>query len=378
MKNKLKILTMVLLSTIIFIPVVCNALDPDATPSPTPEVTPTPSPSPSPTPSATPEVVLSSDNYLKSLSVDGFTLNETFSKTTTKYTLTVPSSTTKIVVKAEANDSEKATVSGIGTVTLYSGSSTIVKVSVKAEDSSIKTYTIEVKKEESNLNLQTLKIKGQTLNETFDPEKLEYTMDVEYDIETIAITASAADSKATVTTTGGTVLKVGENIVTVVVKDSYGNKKTYTITVTRKDEEEEQTTTTSTSEETSKEVTDTLTNDKENPIKYVLVTIASLLLITIGGLGIYFYIKTSDPAKKQKKLEKKRQKLLEKANKLNVSNEVKESPLVEVEDKEEIIDSKEDINDQDTLEFQQPTRTSRMARHDDNVLKGIEDLFEDK
>ena len=379
MKNKFKIITMALLSTIIFMPVVCNALDPEPSPSPTPEVTPTPSPSPSPTPSTTPEVALSSDNYLKSLSVDGYTLNETFSKTTIKYTLTVPSTTTKIVIKAEVNDTDKATVSGIGTVTLYSGSSTIVKVSVKAEDGSIKTYTIEVKKEESNLNLQTLKIKGQTLNETFAPEKLEYTMDVEYDIETIAITASASDSKATVTTTGGTVLKVGENIVSIVVKDSYGNKKTYTITVTRKDEEEDSTSITSTSQETSKEVIDTNTNDKENPIKYILVTIASLLLIVIGGLGIYFYVKTSDPRKKQKKIEKKRQKLLEKANKLSRTSEVDESPLVEVEEKEEIISNDEDINEQDTLEFKQPVqRTSRMARHDENVLSGIEDLFEDK
>ena len=379
MKNKFKIITMALLSTIIFMPVVCNALDPEPSPSPTPEVTPTPSPSPSPTPSTTPEVALSSDNYLKSLSVDGYTLNETFSKTTIKYTLTVPSTTTKIVIKAEVNDTDKATVSGIGTVTLYSGSSTIVKVSVKAEDGSIKTYTIEVKKEESNLNLQTLKIKGQTLNETFAPEKLEYTMDVEYDIETIAITASASDSKATVTTTGGTVLKVGENIVSIVVKDSYGNKKTYTITVTRKDEEEDSTSITSTSQETSKEVIDTNTNDKENPIKYILVTIASLLLIVIGGLGIYFYVKTSDPRKKQKKIEKKRQKLLEKANKLSRTSEVDESPLVEVEEKEEVISNDEDINEQDTLEFKQPVqRTSRMARHDENVLSGIEDLFEDK
>lgn len=88
------------------------------------------------------EASYSKDNYLKSLSVDGFNLNETFSKDNTSYTLTVPEGTKEIKVNATKNDS-KASVSGAGTISLTEGINN-VSIVVRAENGSERTYKLTV------------------------------------------------------------------------------------------------------------------------------------------------------------------------------------------------------------------------------------------
>lgn len=85
--------------------------------------------------------------YLNSLSVDGQKLTPAFSYTTTTYTLSVPNSVSKVTILAVAASS-KATVSGAGTVSLKTGSNT-VKVTVKAQSGSTKTYAITIIRAES-------------------------------------------------------------------------------------------------------------------------------------------------------------------------------------------------------------------------------------
>ena len=114
--------------------------------------------------------------------------------------------------------------------------------------------------------------------------------------------------------------------------------------------------------------------------KYVLVTIGCLVLFAIGGIGIYFYVKTAEPkANKGKK------------NKKNVSTSQKR--IVETEEvveEKSIYDYEEETyNDdlEDTKEFnkEELTRASKTSstpssnsyKYDDDVLKDIEDLFED-
>ena len=94
------------------------------------------SPCPCPTGDGSP------NNVLNSLSVDGYQLTPTFSKFTTSYDLVVPNEVTAITVKASPVDSSAA-VSGTGRVTLKEGLNE-VKISVKAEDGSIRVYTISV------------------------------------------------------------------------------------------------------------------------------------------------------------------------------------------------------------------------------------------
>lgn len=83
-----------------------------------------------------------SNNDLKSLSVDGYELNPSFTKDVLEYKLDVDESVEKINIKATAS-SDKATVHGVGDVNLTSGENTI-NVKVEAENGNEKIYKILV------------------------------------------------------------------------------------------------------------------------------------------------------------------------------------------------------------------------------------------
>ena len=63
-----------------------------------------------------------------------------------------------------------------------------------------------------------------------------YSVTVKNSVDKIKIIAEAADSKASVSGAGEKTLKVGDNVFQVVCTAENGSKKTYTITVTRKDD----------------------------------------------------------------------------------------------------------------------------------------------
>lgn len=84
----------------------------------------------------------SSDNNLKSLSVDGFELSPAFSKDTLEYNITTLPTTEKIKINATSND-KKAKVSGTGEINIIEGTNTL-NVVVTAENGATKTYIINV------------------------------------------------------------------------------------------------------------------------------------------------------------------------------------------------------------------------------------------
>lgn len=87
--------------------------------------------------------VPSSDATLKSLSIEGQTIEPTFSSEVINYTATVENTVANINILAEANSSV-AQVTGTGNKALIEGSNTC-EVVVTAEDgSTTKTYTISV------------------------------------------------------------------------------------------------------------------------------------------------------------------------------------------------------------------------------------------
>lgn len=97
----------------------------------------------------------SSNNNLKSLSVDGYKLSPTFSKNTLEYKVELPENTTKIKVNATKEDSN-AILSGTGIKNVSEGMNKI-KIKVTAENGNIKEYIIKatVKEEkpiEVNIN----------------------------------------------------------------------------------------------------------------------------------------------------------------------------------------------------------------------------------
>ena len=84
----------------------------------------------------------SSDNNLKSLSVDGFELIPEFNKSTLEYSITALPTTTNIKINATANDAS-AKVSGTGEKEVIEGNNSFGIV-VTAENGTSKTYTINV------------------------------------------------------------------------------------------------------------------------------------------------------------------------------------------------------------------------------------------
>ena len=113
----------------------------------------------------------SSNNYLSSLSIEGYEFEEEFEKDKLEYKVSLKPETEKIVINASKAD-YRASISGIGEVEVSEGANTI-KVDVVAENGNLRSYTIIATVEEYdpiNVNVDGIKYtvvrnkKAQTLN----------------------------------------------------------------------------------------------------------------------------------------------------------------------------------------------------------------------
>lgn len=84
----------------------------------------------------------SSNNFLSSLTIDGFSLSESFDKEKLDYYLEVPALTEKIKINAQLEDSNSQ-VTGIGEVNLTDGINNF-EIVVTAENGSKRTYNLKV------------------------------------------------------------------------------------------------------------------------------------------------------------------------------------------------------------------------------------------
>ena len=182
---------------------------------------------------------MSTDNALKSLTVDNATISPAFSAGTTSYTAEVPFEVSKLSVSAVANDSKaKVTVSN---PTLTPNGTTKVTVTVTAENGSVKTYTISVKRAQdpnytasSNNNLSNITVDGFLLSPAFSEENTQYVIWLPYETESVTVKGTAADKKASITVEGGSDLKAGQdNEVKVICTAEDGTTKTYTVIAKR-------------------------------------------------------------------------------------------------------------------------------------------------
>lgn len=92
------------------------------------------------------EAGYSKNNYLSSLSIEGYDLN--FSKDKTEYSLEVPNGTESVKVNATKEDS-RSRVSGTGTIKVSEGTNKI-DIVVVAQNGSTRTYTINIIVKELN------------------------------------------------------------------------------------------------------------------------------------------------------------------------------------------------------------------------------------
>ncbi|MFI3326395.1 MAG: cadherin-like beta sandwich domain-containing protein [Clostridia bacterium] len=84
----------------------------------------------------------------------------------------------------------------------------------------------------SDAKLKSLSISGVTLSPEFSSSETDYTAEI-WDIDEIKISATANDSQASVSGTGTKTVDIGENIYEIVVTAENNTKKTYTITITK-------------------------------------------------------------------------------------------------------------------------------------------------
>lgn len=215
-------------------------------PPPKEEETPTTPTTPTTPPATT--VTKSSEARLKSLGIKPNNFSG-FKKDKTEYSTTVPNSVKEVEIYGEKVH-DKAKVEGLGKVSLKEGNNTF-KVKVTAEDgTTTKTYKLTIKRktvaEEENENgearLKDLGIKPKEYDFSgFDSEKTEYSADVPNEVEEIEVFATAMDSKAQITGIGMITLEEGKNELKIEVIAANGNKKIYTLTVTRKEAEKTET-----------------------------------------------------------------------------------------------------------------------------------------
>ena len=179
-------------------------------------------------------------NTLDSLEVNCGTIN--FNKKIYEYNLNVENDVTKITVKATLTDKTSKFLSGYEprTINLKEGNNSI-EIKVKAENESIKTYTINVNRKSNNnpvksnnnylktLNLSTGKIK-------FNKNIFNYEVVVPYNIDKIKFEAKTEDDKATYYIEGNEKLIFGKNKYIIVVIAEDDSTKEYTIVVERKKE----------------------------------------------------------------------------------------------------------------------------------------------
>ncbi|MDK2802150.1 MAG: cadherin-like beta sandwich domain-containing protein, partial [Oscillospiraceae bacterium] len=189
------------------------------------------------------ENVISSNAKLKSLAIiiDGINIpiEPTFNPERFDYkTLNaVYSDSAEIVVVTENN---KSTIIGDGKISLNDLGDNRNLITVTAEDGSTQNYSINIIKGASdNANLKTLSVTDITgdlpLDPVFNKDTLEYTLEVENNIDKINILATAEDSKAKILGIGNNKdLAVGVNAFDIDITAEDGSTKKYKISITRK------------------------------------------------------------------------------------------------------------------------------------------------
>ena len=195
----------------------------------------------------------SSNNYLESIRLSAGTLSPEFNKRVTSYTVNVEENTEKIRITAQAEDN-KAEVKGDGEISLEDDETT-VRIQVVAENGSTNTYTIKIQKgvsdEEQNrtigiqaIGVDAVKENGEyikvELTPDFDPLIYEYTCDVERDVVSLSVEAVPNTEGMTVEILGGKDLQIGENVITIIVKNPETDETlTYQILVQKSSLDEE-------------------------------------------------------------------------------------------------------------------------------------------
>ena len=206
------------------------------------------------------------NNNLKSLSIPGYDLD--FDKNNLNYNLTVNTDVSSIDIKTEVEDNKAKLVSNYGSrqVKLNYGNNKI-QVKVQAENTEVKTYTINVKRltedeiPSDNTNIKSLNIPGHEFD--FTNDKTDYTIDIN-DEYALVFNIELEDAKSTYKLENNEDLKDG-SVITLTVRSESGKEVKYNFNI-------------------KKNVKNTKCNEDNN------INITYIVLSFIGGIIIGFII----------------------------------------------------------------------------------------
>lgn len=181
---------------------------------------------------------VSADNSLQALTVNNATISPAFDPDVTSYTAYVAYATQRLDISV--TPAAKATVN-VSSPNLTPGGTTKVTVTVTAENGESKVYTINTFRAQdpnyvksSNNNLSSIKVQGFLLSPVFDTKVTEYVVWLPYETESVSVSATAADYKASVRIEGGKDLTAGaDNEIKVICVAEDGTEKVYTVIAKR-------------------------------------------------------------------------------------------------------------------------------------------------
>ena len=175
-----------------------------------------------------------SNNYLQSLEIPGYEISPEFNKNITTYYLVLPTDVSSVEVLATTEE-ENAKIKISGNTALNRNESTI-KVVVTSENGKNKTYNIIVTKQSDNgLSLTSLEIENGVITpeltslqydykaevnlKKVDSSEVDNTVSSDSDEIDLNITAIPNVENAQVEILGNKNVKVGENLVTIILKN---------------------------------------------------------------------------------------------------------------------------------------------------------------
>jgi hypothetical protein len=177
----------------------------------------------------------STNNNLSNITLSSGNIN--FNTNTTSYDVTVNGDVSNVKVNGTVEDSKASlNYSPSQSVDLNYGETKTINILVSAENGSQKNYAINITREDNrskNNYLKSLSIEGYDIG--FNKDKTSYTLEVENTVSSIKINGETEDSTAVIKGLGAFNLNVGSNKLIVNVIAQNGDKKTYIITIIKKD-----------------------------------------------------------------------------------------------------------------------------------------------
>lgn len=181
---------------------------------------------------------ISSDATLKSLILDGYTLNPDFISDEEVYSIKVPYTLESVDVLAIPNMLTSLVMIS-GNKNLKVGNN-LITIKVIAEDGTEKIYKVNVERlsadiDDINAFLSNLIVNNGVLKETFKKDNYLYNVEVESNINSLDLNVFLDDPTSTYEIIGNNNLKTGMNKIYIKVTSKDGVKKTYELDVTKKD-----------------------------------------------------------------------------------------------------------------------------------------------